>query len=139
MQDKPTSVELLEALAAFLREEIAPRVDGGLRFKAIVGANVAAIVAREIALGPATDREERARLVALLGEDAARAGENAASGEVPDVAAEVRRLSFELCRRIDAGDADAGPWRRELLDHLRRTVDAKLSIDAPRTGQRERG
>jgi hypothetical protein len=125
MQDKPTSIELLEALAAFLREEVAPRVDGGLRFKAIVGANVAGIVAREIALGPAADRDELARLTSLLGDDAA-------SGGPQDVATEVRRLSFELCRRIDAGDGDDGPWRRALLDHLRRTVDAKLSIDSPR-------
>ena len=124
MQDKPTAVDLLEALAAFLREEVAPRIDGGLRFKAIVGANVAGIVAREIALGPSHDRAALARLARLLGEDA--------SAPDGDVAERVRRLSFELCRRIEAGDADRGAWREELLAHLRADVDEKLAIDNPK-------
>jgi hypothetical protein len=125
MQDKPTSIELLEALAVFLRDEVAPKLDGGLRFKAIVGANVAGIVAREIALGPAQDRAQLARLAALLGEDAASLA--------PDAAAEqVRAWSFELCRRIDAGEADEGPWRAELLAHLEACVDEKLAVDNPK-------
>lgn len=123
MQDKPTSIELLEALAAFLREEVAPRVDGGLRFKAIVGANVAGIVAREIAIGPLHDQAELARLASLVGESAAGDG---------DVAARVRALSVELCRRIEAGDADGGAWREEVLAHLRATVAEKLAIDNPK-------
>ena len=125
MQDKPTAIELLEALAAFLREEVAPKLEGGLRFKALVGANVAGIVAREIALGPGQDRAELARLKALLGEDAA-------AGAEEDVAAKVRDLSWELCRRIDAGDADSGPWRDEVLAHLRSCVTEKLAVDNPR-------
>lgn len=125
MQDKPTAIELLEALAAFLREEVAPKLEGGLRFKALVGANVAGIVAREIALGPGQDRAELARLKALLGEDTAAGAED-------DVAARVRDLSWELCRRIDAGDADSGPWRDEVLAHLRACVTAKLAVDNPR-------
>lgn len=125
MQDKPTAIELLEALAAFLREEAAPRLDGGLRFKALVGANVAGIVAREMALGAAQDRAQLARLAALLGREA-----GAVSHE--EAAALVRELSFELCRRIDAGDADSGPWREQVLDHLRRSVAEKLAVDNPR-------
>ena len=125
MQDRPTVIELLEALSAFLREEVAPRVDAGLRFKALVGANVAGIVAREIALGPAQDRAELARLCALLGEDAARCGDD-------DVAARVKALSSELCRRIEQGEADSGSWRTELLAHLRATVSAKLEVDNPK-------
>lgn len=124
MQDKPTSIELLEALAAFLRDEVAPRLDGGLRFKALVGANVAGIVAREIALGPAQDRAQLERLAALLDRD---------QHDVPpeDIAATVREWSHELCRRIDAGDADDGPWRDQLLDHLRACVAEKLAVDNP--------
>src|SRR5688572_24163943 len=108
MHDKPTSIELLEALAVFLRDEVAPKLDGGLRFKAIVGANVAGIVAREIALGPAQDRAQLARLAALLGEDLR-------SVAPETIAEQVRAWSFEVCRRIDSGDADGGPWREELL------------------------
>jgi hypothetical protein len=124
MQDKPTSIELLEALAAFLRDEVAPGVEGGLRFKALVGANVAGIVAREIALGSGQDRAQLSRLVELLGEDATAASD--------DVASRVRELSFELCRRIDAGDADDGAWRENVLAHLRACVAEKLSVDNPK-------
>ena len=124
MQDKPTSIELLEALAAFLREEVAPRLDGGARFKAIVGANVCGIVSREIALGAEQDRAQLERLATLLAREFTWTGE--------DVAARVRELSFELCRRIDEGDADAGPWRTEVLSHLRDCVDEKLAVDNPR-------
>lgn len=124
MQDKPTATELLDALAVFLRDEVAPRLDGGLRFKALVGANVAGIVSREIALGASQDRAQFERLRALLGQPA---------GEQPaDLASTVRELSFELCRRIDAGDADSGPWRAEVLAHLRASVDEKLAIDNPK-------
>ncbi len=124
MQDKPTSTELLDALSAFLREEVAPRLEGGLRFKALVGANVAGIVAREIALGPSQDRAQLERLATLLERD---------HHEVPpeDIAATVREWSHELCRRIDAGDADEGPWREQLLDHLRQCVAEKLAVDNP--------
>ncbi len=127
MQDKPTSIELLEALAVFLREEVAPKLEGGLRFKAIVGANVAGVVAREIALGPGQDRAQLARLASLLGEEVAAVA--------PERTAEqVRAWSFELCRRIDAGEADEGPWRAELLAHLRESVGEKLAVDNPKAG-----
>ncbi len=124
MHDKPTPIELLDALAAFLRNEIAPQVDGGLRFKTLVATNVAGIVAREIALGPGHDRAQLERLAALLGQDADVATE-------PDVAERVRELSFELCRRIEAGDADSGPWREQVLKHLRATTNEKLAVDNP--------
>jgi len=125
MQDLPSAVELLEALAAFLRDEVAVRVDGGLRFKALVGANVAGIVAREIALGPAQDRAQLLRLRELLGKEAGAISQD-------DVAAAVRELSFELCRRIDAGAADSGRWREEVLAHLRACVTEKLAVDNPK-------
>ena len=124
MQDKPSATELLEALEAFLREEVAPRVEGGLRFRALVGANVAGIVAREIALGPAQDRAQLGRLAALLGKDLPVAGSEDAAGQV-------REWSFELCRRIEAGEADSGPWREAVLAHLRASVNEKLAVDHP--------
>lgn len=125
MQDRPSAIELLEALGAFLREEVAPRLDGGLRFKALVGANVAGIVAREIALGPVQDRAQTERLWRLLG----RAGTPPADG---DFAALSRELSYELTRRICEGDADAGPWRVEVMEHLREAVKEKLAVDNPK-------
>jgi len=138
MQDKPTAVELLEALAAFLREEVAPRMDGGMRFKSIVGANVAGIVAREIVLGPAQDRAQLRRLAALLREPRAAAAAESDGEELrgEDVRARVEELSFELCRRIEAGLADNGPWRDEVLAHLHATVDEKLAVDNPKAREK---
>ena len=134
MQDKPTSIELLEALAVFLRDEVAPRLEGGMRFKALVGANVAGIVAREIAVGPGQDRAQLGRLTALLGDRALgdRALDGPGDGSGEDVAARVRELSFELCRHIDEGDADDGPWREAVLEHLRACVAEKLAVDNPK-------
>jgi len=125
MQDKPSAIELLEALGAFLREDVAPKLEGSLRFKALVGANVAGIVAREIALGPAQDRAQSERLWTLLGRE----------GSPPvgaDFAALARELSCELTRHICEGDADTGPWRAEVLAHLRQSVKEKLAVDNPR-------
>ncbi|HXC53433.1 MAG TPA: DUF6285 domain-containing protein [Candidatus Limnocylindrales bacterium] len=136
MQDKPSAVELLQALAAFLREEVAPRMEGGMRFKSIVGANVAGIVAREIRLGPAQDRAQLRRLVALLREPAAAAQSSGEEARGEDVRARVEELSFELCRRIEAGLADSGPWREEVIAHLRATVDEKLAVDNPKAREK---
>ena len=125
MRDKPSSVELLEALAVFLRDEAAPRLDGGLRFKAIVGANVAQIVAREIALSAAQDLAHFDRLVRLL-------GVNGTKEEGTNVASAITDLSRELCHRIEIGEFDTLPRREELLRHLRACVNEKLAIDNPK-------
>lgn len=125
MQDRPGAIELLQALGAFLREDVAPRLEDGLRFKALVGANVAAIVAREIALGGGHDRAQTERLWKLLG----REGEPPADS---DFAAAAHELSCELTRHICEGDADRDPWRAQVLTHLRETVREKLAVDNPK-------
>ena len=48
MQDRPTSIELLEAAADFVDREIVPAIEGARQFQARVVANVMRIVAREI-------------------------------------------------------------------------------------------
>jgi hypothetical protein len=125
MHDQPAATELLEAVAAFLENVVVPKLEGGRRFHAIVAANAVRIVAREIELGPATERTRAERLWALLGnEGAPPAG--------TDAAELVRELSTELCTRIEAGDADEGPWRREVLEHLKHSVREQLAVDNPR-------
>ncbi|MBI5585521.1 MAG: hypothetical protein HY892_17065, partial [Deltaproteobacteria bacterium] len=54
-------------------------------------------------------------------------------GEVglEQVREEVERLNRELCRRIREGQADAGPWNRDVLNHLRETGIDKLEIANP--------
>ena len=123
MQDRPSAAELLEAVAAFLSEEVADRLDGRERFHALVAANVARIVAREIELAPAQMKDERQRLEELLGETTAPADTDAAA---------VLELNRRLCRRIREGWADEEPVRARVLAHLRHVVGAKLDIDNPR-------
>jgi hypothetical protein len=127
VQDKPSAGELLEALAQFLESEVVPAFDGRRRFHAIVGANVARIVAREIRLGPEHLRAEYGALCALLGETAGKA-------EASD--AELMRLNAELCRRIDRGDADIGGFRAVVIAFLRSVVAAKLAADNPKMLER---
>jgi len=52
---RPTASELLDAVAGFLTDEVMPATAGQLAFHARVAANVLAIVARELELGPQPD------------------------------------------------------------------------------------
>ena len=124
MQDKPSAVELLEAVAAFLSEEAARELEGGKRFHALVAANVARILAPEIALGPAALATEGESLRALLAEPEGPPSEPAAD--------EAERLNRLLCERIKQGWADREPVRSRVIDHLKRQVAGKLEIDNPR-------
>ena len=115
-QDLPTAVELLEAVRVYLLEDALPALDGRAAFHARVAANVVAIVAREIALGPEADRAERARLLSLL----------AIPESDPGSLTELNRM---LADRIRAGLLD--DRREKLVAHLRATVRDKLRIANP--------
>jgi hypothetical protein len=125
VQDRPSAIELLQAVRSFIQDQAIPRLEGRAAFHARIAVNALAIVERGLDLGPAQDTAERERLEALLG----RAG---SLGE----------LNRELCRRIRAGDlALDAPG---LAEHLRETTLAKLAVDQPRyaayrraTGERE--
>jgi len=86
---------------------------------------VVAIVAREIETEDSHLRGEWKRLGRLL----ALAGEPATDRD--GLRAGVTERSRELTRRIRAGDADSGPWRDQVMAHLRRTVDDKLDVARP--------
>jgi hypothetical protein len=125
VNDRPTAEELLRAVERFLEREVVPRLDGVPKFHARVAANVVAMVAREIETADAHERGEWLRLGELLGSDApCPEGRDARR----DALAERNRA---LVARIRAGDADAGPFRAELLAHLRRTVAEKLEVAKP--------
>ena len=114
MQDRPTPEQLLEAVAAFLREQVVPSTRGPLAFHARVAANALDIARREVALAPAAEARERALLVALLGADAPR---------------DVAQLNRLLCERIDA---DAMDLRTPgLADAMWRITLDKLAVDQP--------
>ncbi len=109
--DRPSTHELLEAVAEFLERELLPTVaDARLRFQTLVALNALAIARRDLALGEALEAEERQALAALLGQEGSR-----------------EELLGELCRRIRKGEAPEGT-RSFLLAHVRR----KLRLASPK-------
>ena len=124
MPDRPTALELLEAVRGFLETEVAKgAADPRLRFRALVAANALSIAARELVLDQTSSAAEARILRELLGE--------APSGAPP--AEEARALASELCRRIRGGQAP-----REAAAAVRRIVEGKLATASPRylTGKR---
>jgi len=125
MKDYPPADELLEAVAAFLDEEVKPLLKGGKRFKSIVAANACRVVAREAAGKTALVEEQRRGLSELLGKD----GEPTAA--VPGDDSSADELGRELCAAIAEGAYDQGRSREQLLAWLRADVEARLRINDP--------
>lgn len=122
MQDRPSSAELLESLAELLETEVLPSVEGPLRYRVLVGLNLTRIVEREIRLSPAQQRGERARLVALL-------GEQPAPGPVADQVFDLNaRLEARLRSQVP-GDDEA--FTHDLLEALEATAREKLAVCRP--------
>ena len=126
MQDRPTSIELLEAAADFVDREIVPAIEGARQFQARVVANVMRIVAREIKLEDPLVRGEVKALARLLGRDAPHLH------SLDDLRAAAASMGEELTAKIRAGAADTGDWRREVLAVVRQSVEDKLRIANPR-------
>jgi uncharacterized protein DUF6285 len=112
MQDPPTITELLEATASFLREVAVPQLTGHASFHARVAANALDIVKRELELRPSAERDEHARLQALLHTDGS-----------------LEHLNALLSRRIAAGEIDL--QTPGVAEHLWATTLAKVAIDQP--------
>jgi hypothetical protein len=113
MREQPDAAELIAAVAAFLRDEAMPALDGRLAFHARVAANVLDIVGRELALGPAAEAREGARLASLVGDGSDPAAASAA-----------------LCAAIRAGTIPFDD--PSLVAHLWSTTLDTLAIDQPR-------
>jgi alcohol dehydrogenase class IV len=126
MQDRPTSVELLEAAADFVDREIVPAIEGARQFQARVVANVMRIVVREIQMEDPAVRVEVKALARLLGRDAPHLH------SLDDLRKASASMGEELSARIRAGDADRGSWRSEVLSVVRQSVEDKLRIANPR-------
>jgi alcohol dehydrogenase class IV len=126
MQDRPTSVELLEAAADFVDREIVPAIEGARQFQARVVANVMRIVAREIQQEDPAVRIEVKSLARLLGRDGPHLH------NLDDLRKASASMGEELSARIRAGDADSGSWRAEVLSVVRQSVEDKLRIANPR-------
>jgi hypothetical protein len=112
MQDEPTPTELIKAVADFLRNEIAPVIKGHNSFKLRVGINALDLVTRQLALEPARDASESARLTQLLG----------MQGSLAD-------LNRALSEGIASGEVDL--QAPGLAEHLWQTTMDKLAVDQP--------
>ncbi len=107
--DRPTAVELLDAVNEFLLQ---PQTASS-SFHARVASNVVQILKREWQWGAAAQLAEQKRLEALLG----RKGD-------------ASELHQTLCSAIQNGDFD---WTNQaLMQHLRKSVIDKLKIDNPK-------
>ena len=115
MHDAPSTKELVEAVKRFIDDTAAPQLSGHAAFHARVASNVLSTLIRELEQRPDAESSEQARLVALL--DAA-----------PDTPLE--DLNRDLCSRIQSGEMDLST--DGLLDHLKTTTIAQLSVDQPR-------
>jgi hypothetical protein len=126
MQDRPTSVELLEAAADFVDSELVPAVQGARQFQARVVANVMRVVAREIKMEDPLVRSEVKALALLLGHDKPHLH------SLDDLRKAAASLGEELTTKIRGGEADDGAWRGEVLAVVRQSVEDKLRIANPR-------
>ncbi len=112
MQDEPTAMELLKAVADFLRNDIAPEITGHNAFKLRVSINALDLVSRQLTLEQASDAAEAARLSQLLG-----------------VQGSLAELNRTLADRIAKGEV--GLQTPGLADHLWQTTMDKLAVDQP--------
>ena len=126
MQDRPSVRELLDAVRAFLEEDVVPALEGPRQFHARVAANVLAIVGRELAGEEASLLAEWQRMARLTG------GASEPPPRLEALRAAVREGTAALAERIRRGDADAGPFRDAVRAHVRATVEDKLQVANPR-------
>jgi hypothetical protein len=119
MQDEPTPIELIKAVADFLRNDVAPVISGHNAFKLRVSLNALDLVTRQLALEQGSDAAEAARLSQLL----------AMQGSLTE-------LNRALADQIAKGEVDLET--PGLADHLWQTTLAKLAVDQPNYGSYRR-
>jgi hypothetical protein len=123
MQDRPTAVELLEALGDFMRDRAANARDRWERFQFQVAANSIGIIGRELRLEDSFMREEWRGLDALLGAEVM-------PDEQPAFRERLRERNAGLAERIRHGEFE-GAAEEALLPHLWKTIVNKVRIASP--------
>lgn len=84
LHGRPSSADLVDAVAAFLREDVRAAADERLGYLARVAANVLDGVGRDLALGPDQERRHRERLAALGFHDQAGLAAAIRAGTIAD-------------------------------------------------------
>lgn len=82
--DVPSATELLEAVQEFLTGDVMAVTEGRVRFHARVAANVVAIVARELEVGPAQAQHHARRLLSLGVADDAELAQRIRTGDLDE-------------------------------------------------------
>ena len=114
MHDAPSQKEMIAAVKAFIDDTAMPNLKGHAAFHARVASNVLATVLRELEIRPLAENDERERLSSLLNAD-----QNMTISE----------LNLKLCELLRQGEL--GLVTPGLLEHLKTTTIAQLSIDQP--------
>jgi Domain of unknown function (DUF6285) len=122
MLDSPTPVEILEVVAAMIRDQLVPQLAPDAVFHARVAANAIDLVRRQLQTGDALEAASLVRLQQLLGQQLLGPQ---LLGHQSDAAA----LERELCERIRSGSLTTDS--PGLIDHLMACTLAKMSIDQP--------
>jgi hypothetical protein len=126
MNNLPGGSELLTVAREALMADLLPLTSGDARYTLLMVANAMSIAAREAAAGDASAKAALARLEKLYGETF---GERAKPALEPRLAEYERRLAQDIrVGRFDANDDE----QRAVLDHLRKTVAARLAISNPK-------
>jgi Domain of unknown function (DUF6285) len=112
MQDRPTPVELVKAVANLLQATVLPQSTGRLAFEIRIAINALELVARQLSFAGETHCAEQQRLEALLGR----------TGPLVE-------LNCDLCTRIAEGTIALTDER--LIRHLWATTMEKLAVDQP--------
>ncbi|MBI3030481.1 MAG: hypothetical protein HYY64_13295 [Candidatus Rokubacteria bacterium] len=127
MQDRPTALELLQAIRDLLEQEILPGLtDPRSKYRTLIAINVLRMLEREV---PDEEGRLRAELGAL--QELLDLPRTAPPGDAARLRGRVLEANRELCERIQQGGADAGPWRQRVLAHVRGAVEEKLRINNP--------
>lgn len=128
MQDRPTATELLATLGEFVDQDVLPNVQGALRYRALVAANLIAVLQREIEAGDAPARRERNDLAALLGEPVTADGD---CSDLASLRADVARLTAALQERLLGDPAPDRAFVLAARDVLERSVLDTLAVNKP--------
>jgi Domain of unknown function (DUF6285) len=128
MYDRPTMMELLNAVRNHLETQVIPEIrdDRKLYYQTLVAINVLRIIDREMQTGVEQLREEWMRLNFVQGVDTLLPSE---SSKAHDALAERNR---KLCEEIDGGRYDYLPQRAALYEHLMVTTRQQLEVSNPK-------
>ncbi|MFN0026986.1 MAG: DUF6285 domain-containing protein [Acidimicrobiales bacterium] len=119
MQDRPTSVEILATIGEYLQQDVLPIVDGALRYKTLVAANLLGLLQRELEAGDGPEQREVVALAGLL------------HGPASPPTADVADLYGRLQARLLSGDRLDAVFLRDTRDVLERGVLDKLAVNKP--------